>query len=192
MTDVDFQDKADEIKKLKSALKEKDILLAKYQKQLQNTHKIVDEVASQLALELKIANQVHDALMPTELPLIPNCEFSFKFHPAHSLGTHTGGGKDFYDIFPHGKKGFTVLMSSCETNSMSSLLLSAKLRMHKDFEGKIFKETPHHFLSLLKEEMLKELQSDVNQSDKQFREVLKKWISFAFLLIKKRMNYFTI
>ena len=102
------------------ALEKRDLLLKK-------SDVLVREALNQVALELKMAQQIHSTLLPLELPKISGCEFSFKFQPATG---EVSQGKDFYEIIAHpNKRGFSVIMSSCASYSLSALLFSARLKM---------------------------------------------------------------
>ena len=126
-------------------LKEKENTLKEYQKAIQENNHILQEVMEKLSLELKMANQIHRLLLPVDLPIIPGCEFSFKFQPAQEEGK----SKDFYEILPHyKKKSFSLIMSSCVSHSLSALMFSARIKVLGQTQ-KVNELTPHEFISLL-------------------------------------------
>ena len=118
--------KDQQIKKQEQALKAKDRALKKYQKAIQKSSQLMEEVHKTLAHQLKITQEIHRTLLPSELPVIPDCEFSFKFQPAQK----EGHSKDFYEISPHPRhKSFSLMLSSSASHSLSALLFSARLKM---------------------------------------------------------------
>ena len=120
-------------------LKKRDLLLKK-------SDTLVREALNQVALELKMAQQIHSTLLPLELPKISGCEFSFKFQPATG---EINQGKDFYEIIAHpNKRAFSIIMSSCASYSLSALLFSARLKMMSQ-EAKFHKLSPHKVVSHL-------------------------------------------
>ena len=118
--------KEQKLSRLKIELKEKNKTLKAYQKAIKEGNKTIKEIMNQLNAELKTAEKIHRALLPSSLPVIPDCEFSFKFIPS----TTASGGKDFYEITPRPLyKQFSITMSSCDSYTLSALLMSARLKM---------------------------------------------------------------
>ena len=108
------------------ALKAKDQIIKKYQKILQQSEQEIKEITKVLEQQLKMAQEIYHTLMPSKLPVIPGCAFSFKFHPAQQASQ----GKDFYEISPHPRyKSFSLTLSSSQSHSLSALLFSARLKM---------------------------------------------------------------
>ena len=134
---------------LSDLLQEKEQALKEYRKIIEQSNKLMKEVMDKLSVELKIAHQIHRVLLPVDLPVIANCEFSFKFRPADIKGE----GKDFYEAFPHfNKKSFNIIMSSCSSHALSALLFSARLKMMSRGE-EVHQLKPHDFILRLTEEM---------------------------------------
>lgn len=140
-------------------LKEKEHILSEYKKTIRDSNKLIKEAMNKLNTELKMAEQIHKLLLPVELPIIPNCEFSFKFHPSEQ----SGGGKDFYEVSPDREsKKFSIIMSSCSSYALSSLLLSARLKIkaHSTYLNDI---KPEQFVRSL----INEVSSDISTAKKQ-------------------------
>ena len=144
-----LKEKDQTLKRQAQALKEKDQTLKQYQGAIQKSKKLIKKVTDTLALQLKIAQEIHHVLLPSELPVIPNCEFSFRFQPAQKAGM----GKDFYEISPHPRyKSFSLILSSSADHSLSALLFSARLKMMSQVNlGKPF--LPEKFINQLREEL---------------------------------------
>ena len=112
----EWQKKFEELSNL---VQEKEQALEEYRKVIEQSNELMKEVMDKLSVELKIAHQIHRVLLPVDLPVIANCEFSFKFRPAGIKGE----SKDFYETFPHfNKKSFSIIMSSCSSHALSALL----------------------------------------------------------------------
>ena len=129
-------------------LKEQKQIIREYEKTLQKSNHLLQSVIEKLSLELKAAHQIHHILLPTVLPVIQGCKFSFKFKGSNVDGC----GKDFYEIVPHSvRKSFSITMFSCFSYSLSSLLVSARLKMMGYSRG-MDNQKPHEFImSLIKE-----------------------------------------
>ena len=142
--------KNQQLKEQEQALKAKDQQLKEYQKAIQKSSRLMKEVTETLAQQLTVAQEIHHILLPSELPVIPDCEFSFKFQPAGQ----EGHGKDFYEISPHPAcRSFSLTLSSSASHSLSALLFSARLKMMSRTErGKPL--LPEAFLNQLRAEML--------------------------------------
>ncbi len=144
---------------LQAQLKEKENILSEYKKTVRDSNKLIKEAMNKLNTELKIAERIHRLLLPVELPIIPNCEFSFKFHPSEQ----PGGGKDFYEISPDKEnKKFSITMSSCSSYALSALLLSARLKIKSQSTSLNDIKTDQFIHSLINE-----VYSDISVSKKQ-------------------------
>ena len=154
------QDWKQKYEELSALLREKDQALQKYQKTIKQSNALMREVMDKLSMELKTAHQIHRILLPVELPVIPDCEFSFKFCPADSsaglvgpAGGGTAGGKDFYEVLPHqSRRSFGIIMSTCSSHALSALLFSARLKMMSRGE-KVERLKPDEFAVRLMEEI---------------------------------------
>ena len=162
-------------------LKEKEQTLKEYQQAVHQSNELMKEVMDKLSAELKMAHQIHRILLPVDLPIIPNCEFSFKFRPADTSGT----GKDFYEVFPHSiGESFSIIMSSCSSHSLSALLFSTRLKM-MNRGRQINQLKPHEFMQLL----VKEIDVDIsNLSQKGIKPLhpLEDKIALFYGLIDQR------
>ena len=139
------------LKQQELALKAKDQIIKKYQKALQQNEQEINEITKVLEQQLKMAQEIYHTLMPSKLPVIPGCAFSFKFHPAQQEGQ----GKDFYEISPHPRyKSFSLTLSSSQSHSLSALLFSARLKMMSQMTtGQPLK--PKEFLNQMQKELNK-------------------------------------
>ena len=143
------QDWKKNFEEVSARLHEKEQILKEYQKTIQQSDRLIKEVMDKLSVELKIAHQIHRILLPVELPVIANCEFSFKFRPADT----DSQGKDFYEVLPHpASKSFSIIMSSCSSYSLSALLFSARLKMMSRGE-RVELLKPHEFIARLIQEV---------------------------------------
>ncbi len=153
MSEFDWKKKAEQCA---SQLKSKKEVLKEYKKTIDKSTQLIQDLMKKLSLELQVANQIHQILLPTDLPVISNCEFSFKFRPSDEPGQ----GKDFYEVVPHSKlsKSFGIILSSCFSHSLSALLVSARLKMmsHSKEADRL---KPHEFVRYLVDEMSEEKES---------------------------------
>ena len=154
-----LQAKDQKLKEQEKSLKAKERALKEYKKIMQKSSQLIKEVTETLAWQLKMAQEIHHILLPSELPVIPGCEFSFKFQPAEQ----EGAGKDFYEISPHPAfKSFSLTLSSSASHSLAVLLFSARLKMMSRIErGK----------PLLPEEFLNQLREELNQTTSWARKI---------------------
>ncbi len=137
------------LKELLKVLKAKDKALREHKKVLEKSQQVMKEVAEAVAWQFKMAQNIHHILLPSELPVIPGCKFSFKFQPAEK----DGAGKDFYEISPHTAfKSFSITLSSSASYSLSALLFSARLKMMGRRESSK-PLLPEEFLNQLREEL---------------------------------------
>jgi sigma-B regulation protein RsbU (phosphoserine phosphatase) len=132
-------------------LKEQDLL--RYKTELNKANKALDKLIQQMTQELRVANQIQRALVPTEYPNIQGVEFSSKFIP----GALRGG--DYFDIFEHDDHlKFGILLSCSSGYTMSALFLSILLKMAGQLEARRGAE-PHLVLQKMVTEMLPNMQA---------------------------------
>ncbi len=128
----------DEIKNLKvensflrSELQSKQIEISAYKNELLKFSQQLDVLMKKSNDDVRILNQIHKYLSPTELPQFPGFEFSRKF----VYGSKFGG--DYFDIFEHDDKmKFGVIISSATGYAMSALFLSLILKVSHLMEAK--------------------------------------------------------
>ncbi|MDE0092321.1 MAG: SpoIIE family protein phosphatase [Oligoflexia bacterium] len=109
---------------LESKIKKKDQLLKKYQKALTDSNIRISNIAKKLANSLSLIRDINKNLIPVQLPHISGFEFSYKFLPAKR-----GVSGDFFDIIKiKDSMRFGIIVSSCETYSLTSLFLSSFLK----------------------------------------------------------------
>ena len=109
---------------LERSLKEKDKLIKKYQKALLDSNIRVTNIAKKLEDSLSIIRDINKNLVPVHLPSISGFEFSHKFLPAKK-----GVSGDFFDIIPiKNSMKFGIILSSCNSYSLTSLFLSSFLK----------------------------------------------------------------
>jgi len=162
-------------------LQEKEQRLQEYQKAIQQSNQLMKEVMDKLAMELKMAHQIHRILLPADLPVISNCEFSFKFQAADI----DGQGKDFYEVIPHlRRKSFSITMSSCTSHSLSALLFSARLKMMGRGD-RIEQLKPHEFICRLMEGINEDI-SNMSQKGIKPLNPLKNKIDLFYSFIDQR------
>ena len=143
------------VTELNQKLAQKDQIIEQYKGAIEQSNQSIQEIMDKLSLELKLANQMHRILLPTKLPVIPDCEFSFKFRS----GDTECPGKDFYEIVPHlHTKSFCITLSSCVSHTWSSLLFSARLKTMSLSKAKEACQ-PHEFIAQLSKEIQKDTQN---------------------------------
>ena len=67
------------IKALTQEMSQKDARIKKFQEQLALSNDMVVQLTQQVDRDLQKLSRLHENLIPTQFPSIPNCEFSFKF-----------------------------------------------------------------------------------------------------------------
>lgn len=118
------------IKDLEKELKEREKDLKKFHAELFETNLTLEKLINKISSELKIANLIQKALVPTEFPNIPGFEFSTKF--IHGIGS----GGDYFDIFDHEDKfKYGIIISSSTGYNTSALFLSVLLKLTSQIEA---------------------------------------------------------
>ncbi len=125
MSEQEFIKYKQKIQFLTRQIKQQDRIMKEYKETIEQSNSTIQDIMDKLSMEFKLANQIHRVLLPVDMPVIPHCEFSYKFRPAEVAGP----GKDFYQIVPYSDKYFSIIMSSCLSHSLSALLFSARLKM---------------------------------------------------------------
>lgn len=134
------------IKDLMQELNLKETVIQEYKKQLSLSDKLILKLTHQVDSDLQTLYRLYENLIPTQLPYIPDCEFSYKF-----LSSPRGAGKDFYQIIPFKRRNFGLIMSSCVSHIVSSLLFSSRLKLAAQTDYKNLQ--PHDFLLTLSKEI---------------------------------------
>ena len=112
------------VRSLKSRLKNREELLKKYQKTLNESNIRIKKISQEMKDSLSLIRDIHKNLLPVKLPHIPGFEFSYKFLPAES-----GVSGDFFNVVKiENSMKFGVLLSSCNSYALASLFLSSFLR----------------------------------------------------------------
>jgi sigma-B regulation protein RsbU (phosphoserine phosphatase) len=121
----------EKISDLEHELAVKDAELHRYRLELTKANSTLEKLILQVGQEFKAAQALQKILSPTELPNVQGFEFSTKF----LAGTRSGG--DYFDIFEHEDKlKFGILISSSSAYTLSSLLLSAIIKMSSQIEAR--------------------------------------------------------
>ncbi len=134
------------IKEMMQELDLKETVIQEYKKQLSLSDKLILKLTQQVDSDLQTLYRLYENLIPTQLPYIPDCEFSYKF-----LSSPKGVGKDFYQVIPFKRRNFGLIMSSCVSHIVSSLLFSSRLKLAARTDYKNLQ--PHDFLLALSKEM---------------------------------------
>ena len=132
------------IKELTRELHLKETIIQEYKKQISLSDKLILKLTQQVDSDLQTLHRLYENLIPTQLPYIPDCEFSCKF-----LSSPKGEGKDFYQVMPFKRRNFGLIMSSCFSHIISSLLFSSRLKL----TSRTTNLQPHDFLLTLSKEM---------------------------------------
>ncbi len=138
------------IKNLSLDLKFKEEVIEKFKQQLHLANQVIFQLNQEVDSNLETIHKLHENLIPTHFPTISDCEFSYKFIPSLA-----GVGKDFYQVIPLQRKHFGLLMSSCVSHILSSLLFSSRLRL---MENKNYK-------TLHPQEVIVNLVQEMNKKD---------------------------
>ena len=138
------EDLQKKIKELMEELHLKETVVQEYKKQLSLSDKLILKLTHQVDSDLQTLYRLYENLIPTQLPYIPDCEFSCKF-----LSSPKGIGKDFYQVIPFKRRKFGLIMSSCVSHIVSSLLFSSRLKLI----SRTINLQPHDFLLTLSKEM---------------------------------------
>ena len=136
------------IKSLEKELRDKIEIIKKQERALKDSNRRVERVLKDLQDSTTLIRNIHKSLLPTDLPKIPLFKFSYKL-----AVSKTGVSGDFFDVIQlNSPVKFGVLLSSCNSYTLSSLFLSLFL---KSFPSLKEHKTSGEFLS----EMFKNLSS---------------------------------
>lgn len=121
----------EKIQELIQEIQKKDLEIMRYRAELARASDLLEKLIHQSSKELLSAQQLQRMLSPTELPNIQGFDFSTKFNP----GSRFGG--DYFDIFEHEDKlKFGMLISSASGYGLSSILLSAIIKLSSQIEAR--------------------------------------------------------
>ncbi|NCN42161.1 SpoIIE family protein phosphatase [bacterium] len=135
------------IKELEAEVLQREQDLARFRSELMQTNGQLEGLIKQVSKELKTAQAVYRALVPTEFPHISGFEFSTKFVPSLI------SGGDYFDIFEHqDRMRFGVVLSSASGHSLSALLLSVLIKMAGQMEGRRL-VSPEKVVNSMEEEL---------------------------------------
>ena len=105
--------------------------LATYRSELAGANKKLERIIQQVSQEIKLAQGLQRALVPTEYPNIQGVEFSTKFIPSMV------SGGDYFDIFEiEDRFRYGVILAASSGHAMSALLLSVLLKLTTQMEAK--------------------------------------------------------
>ena len=138
------------IKNLSQEVALKDSIIQEYKKQLETSSRLISQISKKSEEDLQNLHTLYENIVPTQFPSIPDCEFSFKF-----ISSPKGQGKDFYQVIPLQKLHFGLLISSCVSHILSSLLISSRLSLMNRSDYKTLQ--PHETLSSIKKEVFENL-----------------------------------
>ena len=150
-------------------IKAKDKMIHTYQKQLSVANETILQITKQINTNLQQLYHLHENLIPTKFPSIDKCEFSYKF-----ISSASGMGKDFYQVIPLHRMHFGLVMSSCISHILSSLLFSSRLRLMARVDYK----------KLQPAEVLKNLIQDIHDQHEVTR--LKSQIDLFYAVINQK------
>ncbi len=143
-----YQKKIKELE-LEIVAREKD--LAIFRRDLGQVNRQMENLIAKLSRDLKVAEEIQRALVPTEFPNIQGVEFSYKFIPSVLRGG------DYFDIFEHEDKfKFGLVLAAGSGHGMSALLLSVLLNISAKMEAKKGAD-PHEIIKLIYADLEKSL-----------------------------------
>lgn len=142
------------IAQLEKELKERETDLARFREQMIVANRKLEQMIDSFNQQIKVANAIQRALVPTEFPNIPGFDFSTKFVPSSK------SGGDYFDFFEHQDKfRFGVVLSSSSGYGMSALLLGVLLKMTGKLEARKNAE-PHQIVLNMFQELLPDMEKD--------------------------------
>ena len=145
----------EKVQLLEEKLAKKEELLKKYQQALNDSNVRIKKISKHLEESLSLVRDIHKNLLPSRLPQIPGFEFSFKFLP-----TQQGVSGDFFNVIKiENTMNFGVLLSSCNTYSVTSLFLSSFLKFSSHLKNH---KTAKDFLSFV----VKKISSSLSKKEK--------------------------
>lgn len=119
------------IQELEEEVRHREQDLGRFRSELHKANTQLESLIGQVQRELKLAQSIYRALVPTEFPHISGFEFSTKFIPSMV------SGGDYFDIFEHqDKMRFGIVLSSASGHALSALLLSVLIKMAGQMEGR--------------------------------------------------------
>lgn len=146
------------IKELEEEVHHREQDLDRFRKELLKANSQLEHLIGQVQRELKLAQSIYRALVPTEFPHISGFEFSTKFIPSMI------SGGDYFDIFEHqDRMRFGIVLSSASGHALSALLLSVLIKMAGLMEGRKV-QAPDKVVKALGEELQEHLE-DSSQLD---------------------------
>ncbi len=144
---------AQRIRELESELGEREKDLGIFREELAKANMQLERFIKQISQELRIANLIQKALVPTEFPNIPGFEFSTKFVPS------AVSGGDYFDIFEHEDKfRFGIVVANSSGYSMSALFLSVLLKMTGQLEARRG-ASPDRMLEMMAKELVPNIEA---------------------------------
>ncbi len=146
------------ILELEAELQRKSSELLMYKEEISRINAQLEKLIERVRKELEMGNQIHEFLLPTEIPNIPGFEFSAKFKPSSI------SGGDYYEILHHEDKSrFGLLMASSSGYSMSALFLSVLLKYTSKMASR-GSMGPKDFLVEIQNEMQKKMTEEDSAS----------------------------
>lgn len=151
MTD-DTKELKKRIHELEEEVQHREQDLARFRSELLKVNGQLETLISQVQRELKVAQSIYRALVPTEFPHISGFEFSTKFIPSMI------SGGDYFDIFEHqDRMRFGLVLSSASGHALSALLLSVLIKMAGQMEGRKA-QAPDKVVKALEKELSEHLE----------------------------------
>ena len=143
----------DRVQWLENELKKKEKLLDRYRGALKSSNERLKNIAGELDFGFSSLRAIHEKLAPLELPKLPHFRFSYKVQPAAK-----GVSGDFFDIIPlKDSMKFGILLSSCSSYALASLLLSTLLKSPSPLDEQ---KKAEDFLRHLSEKVFSSLPKD--------------------------------
>ena len=140
----------DRIKCLENELKKKEELIDRYRMALKNSNERLKNIAEELDFGFSSIKKVHEKFVPLDLPKLPHFRFSYRIQPAAK-----GISGDFFDIIPlKDSMKFGILLSSCSSYALASLLMSTLLKSPSPLEEQ---QRSEDFLKYLSEKVFSSL-----------------------------------
>lgn len=119
------------VRELEMEVLDREKELALYRAELISTNQRLERLVVQIHQEIKVAQAIQKAIVPTDFPNIQGFEFSTKFVPSMIQGG------DYFDIFNHEDRlRFGLILASGSGHTMSALFLSVLLKYTGQMEAR--------------------------------------------------------
>ena len=105
-------------KQIEGQLAEQDAIVREHVKEAERVNRYLIELTQRITEELEQARKIQLALLPQELPVLPQVRFAIKYEPMEQIGG------DFYDIFQFDDHRTGILVADVAGHGIPAALIS--------------------------------------------------------------------